>query len=228
MLRNCFIIALLFLFFRGNAQQLSQVNFTQASDCSWFSLLTNQNIQIRIAEDGKILESGTEEASLYNRNYFAPKLLPFAGVITYYQHEPDSTLNGKVKNIGTCYFTYYSANDYPERAGKLKSAGSLSFDYYRKYEDALLAGRIKSIGTDAIAYYGSFDNEALKSKLKSVGNTSITYYSSFDNPSLKGKLKSIGAYNYQWATTFSGSQLVSYLKTGNQRQLINGVTYIPE
>ena len=220
-------ITFLFLFFCSYTQRLSQVTFAQASDFSWFTLLTSQNVLIRIAGDGKILEAGTEEASLYNRNYFAPKLLPFAGVINYYQHEPDSILNSKIKNIGTCYFIYYAGNDYPERAGKLKSAGSLSFDYYRKYEDALLAGRIKSIGTDAITYYGSFDTEALKGKLKSVGNTSIAYYS-FDNLQLKGKLKSIGSYNYQWATTFAGSQLVSYLKTGNQRQLINGVTYIPE
>ena len=227
-MKNYLTVALLFLFLRGYTQQLSQVSFSQASDFSWFSLLTNQNVLIRISDDGKILESGTEEASLYNRNYFAPKLLPFLGVINYYQHELDSTLNGKIKNIGTCYITYYGKNDYPEKEGKLKSVGSLTFDYYRKYEDVLIAGRIKTIGADAITYYASYDNEALKGKLKSVGNTLIVYFSSYDNQSLKGKLKSIGAYTYQWNTTFSGNQLVSYLKTGNQRSLINGVTYIPE
>ena len=226
-MKNYLTAALLFLFFRGYSQQLSQVSFTQASDFLWFSLLTNQNILIRISDDGKILEAGTEETSNYNRNYFAPKLLPYTG-INYYEHEHDSTLNGKIKNIGTCYFTYYGANDFPEKIGKLKSAGSLSFDYYRNYEDALIAGRIKTLGTNAITYYASIGNEALKGKLKSVGNTSIVYYSSFDNQFLKGKLKSIGSYNYQWSTTFSGNQFVSYLKTGNQRQLINGITYIPQ
>ncbi|HVX24765.1 MAG TPA: hypothetical protein VHB70_00380 [Parafilimonas sp.] len=217
-----------FLMLNDYAQQLSQVTFSQASDFAWFSILTNQNILIRISDDGKILEYGTEEASLYNRNYFAPKLLPYQGVVLYYQHDPDSILNGKIKNIGTCYFTYYGSHDYPERIGKLKSVGSLTFDYYRQYDDALIAGRIKNIGTNAITYYGSFDNEALKGKLKSVGNTSVQYYSSFDNISLKGKLKSIGAYHYDWNTTSDGREFVSYLKTGNQRQLINGITYIPQ
>lgn len=227
-MKYALIIVFSFSFLNNYAQRLSQVTFSQASDFAWFSILTNQNILIRISADGKILEYGTEEASLYNRNYFSPKLLPYSGAIIYYQHEPDSMLNGKIKNIGTCYFTYYGSQDYPERIGKLKSAGSLSFDFYRKFDDALSAGKIKSIGTNSITYYGSFDNEALRGKLKSVGNTSIQYYSSFDNISLKGKLKSIGAYHYDWNTTSDGREFVSYLKTGNQRQLINGITYIPQ
>ncbi|MEO8710547.1 MAG: hypothetical protein ABI405_00420 [Parafilimonas sp.] len=227
-MKNYLTAAFLFLFFRGYSQQLSQVSFTQASVFSWFSLLTNQNILIRISDGGKILEAGTEESSNHYRNYFAPKLLPYAGVINYYEHQHDSTLNGKIKNIGTCYFTYYAASDFPERIGKLKSAGSLSFDYYAKNEDALIGGRIKTIGTTAITYYTSFENEALKGKLSAVGNISIVYYTSFDNQFLKGKLKSIGPYNYKWITRFSGDQFVSYLKTGNQRQLINGITYIPQ
>lgn len=218
--------ALLFFFRVSYSQQLSQVTFSGISDLSWFTLSTNQDILIRISADGKILEYGTEEAALNNRNYFAPKLIPYSGAITYYQQDPDSTLNGKIKNIGTCYFTYYGGKDYPERAGKIRSVGNLTFDYYRNYEDQFNYGKIKNIGTNLISYYSQYENEAYKGKLKTIGNTSIKYYSSFDNPSLKGKLKTIGSYNLDWASTSTAQGFVYYLKTGNARQLINGITYI--
>lgn len=227
-MRTSFLIAFLLLFVNGYSQQLSQVTFSQASSFSWFSILTNQGVLIRISDDSKILEFGTEQQSLYNKGYFAQKLLPYTGVVNYYEHEADSVFNGKIKNIGACYFTYYGSKEYPERIGKIKSAGSLVFDYYRKYEDALIAGKIKSIGFNTITYFNSFDNEALKGKLKSIGNTSIAYYSSFDNSALKGKLKSIGAYRYDWNTVSNGKEFVSVLKTGSQRQVINGITYIPQ
>lgn len=210
------------------AQKLSQVSFSQASNFSWFTLLTNQGILVRISADGQVLEYGTEQASLYNRNYIAPKLLPYQGAINYYKNEPDSALNGKIKNIGACYFTYYASSDYPEKAGKIKSAGSLFFDYYRKYEDPLTGGNIKNIGADVITYYTSFDNEALKGKIKSVGITSIQYYSSFDDQYLKGKLKSIGSYRFEWIKTFTGKDFYASLKTGYKRQLINGLVYVPQ
>jgi len=211
----------------GYCQKLSQVTFSGASNFSWFSILISQNILIRISDDGKILEYGTEQASVSNRNYFAPGLIPYSGAISYYQHEPDSALNGKVKNIGTCYFTYNSSKDYPEKAEKLKTVGNLFFDYYRNY-DALIAGKIQNIGAAAITYYASMENEALRGKLRSIGNTVITYYSSFDDPALRGKLKAIGAYRLEWTTMFNGRELVSVLKTGNQRQLIDGIIYIPQ
>jgi hypothetical protein len=226
--KHSLFVVLLLITGKIYSQQLSQVTFNQASSFSWFSLAVNQSILIRISDDGKILEYGTEQVSNYNRNYIAPKLLPYAGAIDYYQHEPDSILNGKIKNIGSCYFTYYGSGDYPEKVGKIKTAGNLLFDYNRKYEDALTGGKIKSIGPDAITYYTSFDNEALKGKLKSVGTTSIQYYSSFDDPALKGKLKSIGSYRYEWSTVSSSGGFVTILKTGMQRQLINGITYIPQ
>jgi len=72
------------------------------------------------------------------------------------------------------------------------------------------------------------DNDALKGKLKSVGKTVINYYSSFDDPYLKGKLKSIGGYKFVWSTVFNGREFQTILKTGNQRQFINGITFIPE
>lgn len=228
MKQSFLLLLLLPLFSNIHAQQLHQVNFSGSADFLYFAIATNQNVLIRISDDGKIVEYGTEEQSLYNKNSYASKLRPFSGRIDYYSNESDSAFKNKIKSIGTCVFTYYPSNDYPERAGKLKTAGSLMFDYYRKYEDALIAGKIKSIGANAIAYYTSFDNEAFKGKLKMVGNTLITYYSSFDNTMLKGKLKSVGTYHYDWKTTFNGQQLNSNLNSGNQRQTINGITYITQ
>ena len=221
-----FIIVLSFLWHCSYSQQLRQVAFTQSFDLAWFSLVTNQNILIRISSDGKVMEAGTEEQSLYNRNYFAQKLRPYQGNIVYYDGRSDSAFRDKIKNIGTCYFTYYPSNDYPEKAGKIKTAGNLLFDYYRKYEDASIAGRIKNIGSNAIAYFTSMDDELLKGKLKTVGNTPLAYYSSFDDVLLKGKIKSIGSYHYEWSTSFYGAQTIVTLKSGYQRQLINGITYV--
>jgi len=221
-----FIIVLSVLFCHSYSQQLRQVTFTENFDLAWFSLVTNQNILIRISSDGQIMEAGTEESALYNRNYFAQKLRPYQGNIAYHDGRSDSAFKGKIKNIGTCYFTYYPSSDYPEKAGKIKSAGNLFFDYYRSYEDASIGGRVKNIGGNAIAYFTSLEDEALKGKLKIVGTTPITYYSSFDNVLLKGKLKSIGTYHCEWNTVYSGGQAFVNLKSGYQRQLINGITYV--
>lgn len=228
MKNSLLILIFIFVHLLGSAQKLGQVSFLEASNFAWFSLATDQNILIRISDDGHILEYGTEQASVYNRNYIAQKLLPYQGVVNYYDDKADSAFKGKIKNIGTCYFTYYPSSDYPDRAGKIKSAGRLYFDYYRQLEDTLTGGRIKNIGFDLITYYTSFDNEALKGKLKSVGNTVIQYYTSFDDVYLKGKLKSIGTYRYDWMKTFSGRDFFVTLKTGFQRQLINGVIYVPK
>src|ERR1051325_10423498 len=183
-MKSCLSFCLVCLCLAADSQKLSQVGFSQSSNFSCFTLITSQNILVRISDDGKILDFGTEQASYYNRNYYAPQLIPYSGAMSYYQHEVDSTLNGKLKNIGTCYFTYYGGKDYPEKAGKIKTAGSLFFDYYRQYADALIAGKIQSIGPVAVTWYSSMDNEELRGKIKSVGSTIITYYSSFDDQTL--------------------------------------------
>jgi hypothetical protein len=226
MKKNYLVILLSLLFFTGYSQQLSQVTFSGGSGLSWFSLSTFQNILIRISPEGQIIEYGTEEPALYNRNYFAPKLRPYIGRVDYYSTESDSAFRGKIKSIGACFITYYPSSDYPEKIGKIKSAGSLHFEYYRSSDDVLIAGKIKNIGMDDIAYYTSFDNEALKGKLKLAGRTLITYYSSFEDRSIKGKLKSIGSYPYIWYNSFD--RYPGGLKSGAQRQVINGVTYIVE
>ena len=226
MKKNYLIIALSLLCINSYTQQLSQVGFSQGSIFSWFSISTNQNILIRISDDGKILESGTEQQSLINRNVFDQKLLPYLGRVDYYAQQSDSAFRGKVKSIGTCYFTYYPSSEYPEKIGKIKTAGSLSFDYYGSFEDALIAGKIKSIGSNTISYFTSLDNDVLKGKLKMVGRSSINYYSTFDDILIRGKMKSIDSYQYTWYTTYDRKEFAGRLKYGNQRQLINGINYI--
>ena len=226
MKKNCLFLLLLFLGFDSHAQVLSQVSFSNGADFLWFTISTSQNVLIRINADGNILEYGIEERALNNKNYFAQKLQPYAGRVNYYQNEHDSTLNGKIKNIATCFFTYYSSGDYPERAGKIKSAGALVFDYYRKFEDALLSGRIKKIGFNAIAYYTSFEQEEFRGKLKTVGTTLIAYYSTFDDVVLKGKLKTIGTFRCEWYIPANTRTFSGVLKSGLQRQQVNGVTYV--
>ncbi len=226
MKKNYLIVALSLLFISGYSQQLRQVTFSRGSGFSWFTILTNQNFLIRISDDGKVLVWGTEQQSLYNKNYFAQNLLPYLGRVDYYGQGSDSAFRGKVKSIGTCYFTYYPSYEYPEKIGKIKSAGNLSFDYYARFEDGLIAGRIKSIGSNAITYFTSFDNEAFKGKLKMVGKTSIVYYSSLDDTLIKGKVKSIDSYLYTWYTSFDRKEFNGALKSGSQRQFINSITYI--
>ncbi len=94
------------------------------------------------------------------KNYCAA----YQGVVNYYDDKADSVFKGKIKNIGTCYFTYYPSSDYPDKAGKIKSAGNLFFDYNRNFEDPLTGEKIKkkTLAYTAITYYNSFDDEAVK------------------------------------------------------------------
>ena len=225
-MKKIFTIATLcFLVFSGYSQQFNQVVFSGGSDLSCLTLLTDQRVLVRISSDGKIIEFGTEQQSLYNANYFAQKLQPYLGRIDYYPNESDSAFRGKVRSIGTCFFMYYPATDYPERAGKIKTAGNLMFDYYRKFDDVLMIGKIKNIGNTAIGYYASTDDEAFKGKLKMVGNTSIFYYSSYENAQTKGKLKTVGQYRYAW-TYLDQTNLNRSSNMASQRQLVNGIFYI--
>ena len=122
-------------------QQLSQVTYTYATSLAWFSVTTGQNVLIRISDDGKALEWGTEEQSLFSNNYYAPKLLPYMGRVDYYGPEADSAYRGKVKSIGTTTITYYGTGEFAVKTGKIKTIGSLLFDYYTHFDDKLLSGQ---------------------------------------------------------------------------------------
>src|ERR1700743_702069 len=101
MKRNILFLLLLLFCSAGYAQQLTQVNYSGGANFLFFAIATNQNVLIRISNEGQILEYGTEEQSLYNRNYYATKLRPFSGGVDYYGNEADSAFKGKIKSIGT-------------------------------------------------------------------------------------------------------------------------------
>lgn len=222
------IAILLFLSFSlfGSAQQLSQVSFSGASTLSYFTFITDQDVLIRVSEDGKLMEWGTELRSERNMNYYAPKLQPFMGRVDYYGPETtDSVIRGKVKSIGTCMINYYGAYEKDGKPGKLKSIGSAGLDYYTQFDNAAFKGKLRFAGTLVLEYYPSLENEALRGKLRSVGNTRIQYHSSFDDKLIRGKIKSIGSITYNWGTSLD-PRYKGVLKSGSYRQNINGITYI--
>lgn len=207
------------------SQQLSQVTFSNGSTLSYYSFLVDNDVLIRVSEDGKILEWGEEVLSDRLYNYYAPKLQPYMGRVEYYGAESDSIFKGKVKSIGTAYITYYNSYETAEKAGKLKSIGSLTLDYYSNYEEKMLRGKLKMIGDLSLDHYSSIENESCRGKLRSIGNTQIAYYSVFDDKAIAGKLKSIGGNSILWYGTFDRPQLKGALKS-NYRQIVGSITYI--
>jgi hypothetical protein len=213
------------LFFAANTycQELSHVTFTGGTSLSFFTFRTDQNVLIRITEEGKVLEWGTDPGP--GKYYYDPRRLqPYPGRIDYFGPETDSVFRGKVKSIGTCSFTYYGKSEKAIKAGKLKTLGRNVFDYYDDYENAACKGKIRSAGSTSFSFYTSFDNEAYRGKLKSVGNNQLTYYSAFDDKVIKGKIKSIGNFAYTWFTSFE--RYPGSLKSGATIQPVNGITFI--
>lgn len=206
----------------GYGQRLSGVNFESGAKLSFFSFLTDQGVIIRVSEDGKILEWGTEVLS-ERGNYYAPKLQPFNIRTETYNAQSDSAYRNKIKSIGTTTITYYSALDEEMKRGKLKTIGSLQLDYYSRYDEKSLQGKLKIAGNLLLEYYRQYENEAFRSKLKSIGSVPITYYSAFDDRYNAGKLKSIGVATYTWYSEFEQGR--GALKSNNYRQTISGITY---
>lgn len=220
--------AVLYLFISvcSFSQQLRQVTFSGASTLSYFTFITDQSVLIRISEDGKLMEWGTELMSERSSNYYAPKLQPFMGRVDYFGPETtDSVFRGKVKSIGTCMLTYYGSYEKDSKPGKLKSVGTAGLDYYTQFDNAAFKGKLRFAGTLVLEYYPSIENEAIRGKLKTVGNNRIVYHSTFDDKLIQGKIKSIGTVAYNWGTSLE-ARYKGTLKSGNYRQNINGVTYI--
>jgi len=219
------MISVLISFNLAYSQQLSQVTFNGGSTLSYFSFLTDQGTLIRVSDDGKILEWGTEVLS-DRGNFFAPRLQPFMGRVEYYDQRDDSIFRGKVKSIGTCYITYYDTFQVKSKIGKLKSIGTAQLDYFEDHEDKMLRGKLKTAGVLAIDYYRSYENESLRGKLKSVGFTPITYYTVFDDKLNAGKLKSVGATGFSWYSLGDRTDMRGALKSNNYRPIVSGITYI--
>lgn len=226
-MKRLYFIALAFILVnRAKAQELAQVSFAQGTSLSYYSFVTDGNVLIRVGPEGLVREWGTEEQSLRNNNYYAPRLLPYTGRVEYYGPTADSVSRGKIKSIGSCNFTYYGAYEDAAKAGKLKMVGRNMLDYYSTYENKELKGLLKFIGSQQVAYYSSFDDAAYRGKIKSISNTTITYYSSFDDKAIRGKLKSIGPVTYSWYTSLDINKGPGGLKNGPLRQDIAGIVYI--
>jgi len=208
-----------------HSQQLGQVTFAQGSNLSYFSFITDQGVLIRVSDEGKILEWGTEVMS-DRYNYFAPRLQPFMGRVDYYGAQDDSVFRGKIKSIGTAYVTYYDTFQVKSKIGKLRSIGNQYFDYFEYYEDKTLQGKIKSVGGLSIDYYRSYENESIRGKLKLVGSVPITYYTLYDDKVNAGKLRAIGSVKYSWYSLADRPDMRGALKSNNYRQVVSGITYI--
>jgi hypothetical protein len=222
---NClFCISFLLWATCASGQRLSQVSFSNGSNLSFVSVLTDQGVQIRISEDGKVLEWGTEVMS-DRSNYYAPKLQPFLARTEYFDAGSDPLFSGKVKSIGATFITYYGSSETVHKKGKLKSIGSLQFDYFSDFDDKSMQGKIKLVGTNNLEFYRAYENESFRGKLKSIGNMPITYYSTFDDKYNAGKIKSIASVPYQWYSNFDG-YAKGGLKSNNYRQLIGSITFI--
>ncbi|HEY1114471.1 MAG TPA: hypothetical protein VGE66_12960 [Chitinophagaceae bacterium] len=219
------IIAFLLLFtLPAAAQKLGQVTFQGGRQLSHFSILTDQDILIRISPEGGILEWGTEVRADF-ANYYAPNLQPFMGRVEYYGAESvDSIFQGKVKSIGTAYFTYYGSHEEEQKRGKLKTIGMLQFDYYSRFDEKALQGKLRWVGNLALDYYRSYEDEAVRGKLKSIGNMPVTYYTAFDDKFNAGKLKSIGSIPYAWYSQYDQGR--GALKSNSYRQTISGIMMI--
>ncbi len=207
------------------AQRLSQVSLAGTAGPSYFSLLVDQDVLIRITPDGKIIDYGTELLS-QRYNYYAPKLQPYLGRVEYYGPELDSAFRGKVKSIGTASITYYGHYETDTKVGKLKSVGTLTLDYYTNFDNIAFRGKLRFLGSLILEYYSSLEDETLRGRLKAVGNTPIKYYSSFDDKYLRGKIKSIGTLVLEYYSSMDRIELRGSLKSGLYRPNIGGVTYV--
>ncbi|HEV7779679.1 MAG TPA: hypothetical protein VGO58_00355 [Chitinophagaceae bacterium] len=222
--RILFSLSLLLLVSVTHAQALSHIQFSGGITLSSFGFTTDQQVIIKISENGKVLEWGTEWEP-WRYGYQPGKLLPYMARVSYYGFESDSISNGKVKMIGTTTLSYYGSSDAKEKAGKLKSVGNVSLDYYSNYENAAFTGKLKSAAYTLFNYYSSYENEAFQGKLKSAGNSTITYYSTFDDKLVKGKVKSIDGVTYTWYTSYE-TRYGGGMKSGSVTIKINGVTYV--
>lgn len=207
------------------AQELSQITFSGGADLTYFSFQTEQGVLIRVTVDGKLVEWGMEVKAL-NGNYYHPQLQPFQGRVVYYGAEGDSVSKGKVKMIGTCAISYYGPFENDTHIGKVKTIGTMVLDYFSQFENKVMKGKLKSAGSQFLDYYSAFENESYRGKLKSVGSSRITYYSVFDDRMNKGKIKSIGPFTYTWYSAYDRKDMAGGLKSGINRQRINGITYL--
>lgn len=207
----------------ARSQELAEVNFRGGQTLSSFSFRTDQDVIIRISEDGKLLEWGNPWRL---PGYHTPgKLETYPGRVEYYGNEYDTILRGKVKSIGTTMLQYYPSSETPAKAGKVKFVGRTLLDYFDNYENTAYRGKLKSIGTTFLTWYAAYEDESIRGKIKLIGSTNISYYTSFDDKNIRGKLKSIGPYNFAWYTQTDSRGYPGTLKSGPQQVSLGNVLY---
>lgn len=223
MRKQTLFFSFLLLCLYTSAQKLGQVTFKEGGELAHFSILTDQDVLIRVSPEGAVLEWGSELMA-DRSNYYAPNLQPFMGRVEYYGAEADSLFQGKVKSIGTCYITYYGAQEEELKRGKIRSMGMTLFDYYSRFDEKALQGKVRWIGNLMLDYYRSYEDPSVRGKLKAIGNMPVTYYTVFDDKYNAGKLKSIGSVPYTWYSQYDLAR--GALKTNSYRQSIGGIMVV--
>ena len=225
-MKRVFILSFSGIFFiNSSAQSLYYVIFSGGAELSSISFITDQQVVIKMTINGNLIEWGNDLEP--GRFYSQPgKLQPYMGRVEYYENQFDSILNGKVKSIGTTNITYYGSTEQELLVGKVRSIGRVPLDYYNNFQNESLQGKLKTAGSKTFDYYTSFENEALRGKIKMIGSSPITYYSTFDDKAIRGKIKSIGSFSYTWYTSLDRQGYAGAMKTGLQRPVIEGTTFI--
>lgn len=207
----------------AGAQELAEVNYREGKTLQSFAFRTDQNVIIRISEDGKLLEWGNPWR--LPGGHTPGKLETYPGRVEYYGNEYDSIFRGKVKSIGTTTIQYYPSSETAAKAGKVKFVGRTMLDYFDNYENTAYRGKLKSAGTTFLTWYPAYEDEAIRGKLKMLGSTSIAYYNSFDDKNIRGKLKSIGPYSFTWYTQTDSRGYPGTLKSGPQQVSLGNVLF---
>ncbi len=218
----CLLLILCVFAFGSNAQRIAKVTLNAAGGTEMISIGLDDAI-INVSLTGNIINYGIEYFSEKISNY--SRMENYNGRLEMYTATDDKAFQGKVKYIGRTPVTYYASYDIEALQGKIKSIGNLTFNYYMPYDEESARGKIKSIGSNNVTFYTSYDNEALRGKLKSIGNTNLNYYSSFEDSAFRGKIKSIGQVSFTYYASFD-RQFAGAMKTGTQRQNVNGINFV--
>ncbi len=225
-MKNIFILIAFFcLSYVASAQRIHKIILSDKGATTTTCFLLNENVVIYLSQEGEIKEWGVDLYSDRPADYVNRKITPYGGRVEYYTEKDNEAFRGKLKYIGNVMITYYASFDEKSMVGKIKSIGTNTMSYYTAYDDPSAQGKLKSIGRMNFAYYSSFDNDAYKGKIKNAGSVGFTYYSSTDDKAYSGKIKSMNNMPFTYYSSQDRVGLRGVQKSGNQLQVINGITY---
>jgi hypothetical protein len=225
-MKNIFILIAFFcLSHVASAQRIHKIILSDKGATTTTCFLLNENVVIYLSQEGEIKEWGVDLYSDRPADYVNRKITPYGGRVEYYTEKDNEAFRGKLKYIGNVMITYYASFDEKSMVGKIKSIGTNTMSYYTAYDDPSAQGKLKSIGRMNFAYYSSFDNDAYKGKIKNAGSVGFTYYSSTDDKAYSGKIKSMNNMPFTYYSSQDRVGLRGVQKSGNQLQVINGITY---